>query len=251
MSQIQVQDKQGVKIITINRPEKRNALSLEMYTCMTEHLIEGESDNAIYAFLIKGQSNVFTAGNDVADFLTASHLDEQHPAFRFLFTLLDLTKPIVAAVTGAAIGIGTTLLLHCDLVYASRSAKFQLPFINLSLVPEAGSSLLLPQLMGLQQASELLLLGESFDVQKAKSLNIINDVISDEDIFEHALAKAIKLASQPPQALQATRVLLRPNKELVRQQMKMELNEFGIRLKSDEAKIRFQAFLNNSNIIND
>lgn len=243
MSTIQVQDEQGVRIITINRPEKRNALSLEMYTCLTEYLIQGESDNAIHAFLIKGQAECFTSGNDVADFLTNSNLDSEHPAFRFLFTLLDLNKPIVAAVTGAAVGIGTTLLLHCDLVYAAPSAKFQLPFINLALVPEAGASLLLPQLVGLQKASELLLLGESFDADTAKSLNIINEQVSDDMIFEYSLSKAIKLASQPPQALQATRALLRPNKELVREQMRMELKEFEIRLNSDEAQMRFQAFL--------
>lgn len=243
MSTIQVQDEQGVRIITINRPEKRNALSLEMYTSLTEYLIQGESDNAIHAFLIKGQAECFTSGNDVADFLTNSNLDAEHPAFRFLFTLLDLTKPIVAAVTGAAVGIGTTLLLHCDLVYAAPSAKFQLPFINLALVPEAGASLLLPQLVGLQKASELLLLGESFGPETAKSLNIINELVPGEKVFEHSLSKAKKLASQPPQALQATRALLRPNKEQIRDQMKMELKEFETRLKSDEAKMRFQAFL--------
>ncbi|AQS40180.1 Enoyl-CoA hydratase [Shewanella psychrophila] len=243
MSTIQVKDEQGVRIITINRPDKRNALSLEMYTSLTEYLIQGESDNAIYCFLIKGQQDCFTSGNDVADFLKNSKLDSEHPAFNFLFHLLDLKKPLVAAVTGAAVGIGTTLLLHCDLVYADSTAKFQLPFVNLALVPEAGASLLLPQLVGAQKASELLLLGESFDAQTAKTLNIINDVIPSETIFYFALAQAVKLAKQPPQALQASRALIRSNKELVRQQMKDELEQFAIRLKSDEARSRFEAFL--------
>ncbi|RTR40670.1 enoyl-CoA hydratase [Shewanella canadensis] len=244
MSTIQVQDEQGVRIITINRPDKRNALSLDMYTSLTEYLIQGESDNAIHAFLIKGQQDCFTSGNDVADFLKNSNLDAKHPAFRFLFSLLDLKKPLVAAVTGPAVGIGTTVLLHCDLVYADPSAKFQLPFVNLALVPEAGASLLLPQLVGPQKAAELLLLGECFDANTANVLNIVNEVVSEGEIFDYALAKAVKLANQPPQALQATRELLRPNKDLVRKQMERELEQFAVRLKSDEAKNRFKAFLN-------
>lgn len=244
MSTIQVQDEQGVRIITINRPDKRNALSLDMYSSLTEYLIQGESDNAIHAFLIKGQPDCFTSGNDVADFLKNSNLDAEHPAFRFLFSLLDLKKPLVAAVTGAAVGIGTTVLLHCDLVYADPSAKFQLPFVNLALVPEAGASLLLPQLVGPQKAAELLLLGESFDANTANSLNIVNEVVSAGEVFDYALAKAIKLANQPPQALQATRALLRPHKDVVRKQMERELEQFAVRLKSDEAKNRFKAFLN-------
>lgn len=243
MSTIQVKDEQGVRIITINRPEKRNALNLEMYTSLTEYLIQGDSDNAINAFLIKGQQNCFTSGNDVADFLKNSNLDSDHPVCKFLFQLLDLKKPLVAAVTGAAVGIGTTLLLHCDLVYADDTAKFQLPFVNLALVPEAGASLLLPQLIGPHKAAELLLLGESFDAETAKTLNIINDVIPSESIFEFAFGQAVKLAQKPPQALQASRALMRSNKDVIRQQMKDELVQFGIRLKSDEAKACFQAFL--------
>ncbi|MEI6858408.1 MAG: enoyl-CoA hydratase-related protein [Shewanella sp.] len=243
MSTIQIKDKQGVRIITMNRPEKRNALSLEMYTKLTEYLIQGESDNAIQCFLIKGQQDCFTSGNDVADFLKNRHLDSEHPTFNFLFHLLDLKKPLVAAVTGAAVGIGTTMLLHCDLVYADNTAKFQLPFVNLALVPEAGVSLLLPQLVGLQKASELLLLGESFDAQTAKTLNIINDIIPSETIFDFALTQAVKLAKQPPLALQASRALIRSNKEQIRQQMEDELRQFAVRLKSDEAKTRFEAFL--------
>ncbi|MGL4900792.1 MAG: enoyl-CoA hydratase-related protein, partial [Shewanella sp.] len=148
MSHIQVQDDQGVRIISFNRPEKRNALDLNMYKLLTEYLIAGEADNDIRAFMLHGQHNCFTSGNDVADFLKNSELDQNHPTVRFLFCLLELKKPLVAAVSGAAVGIGTTLLLHCDLVYADSSAKFQLPFVNLALVPEAGASLLLPELVG-------------------------------------------------------------------------------------------------------
>lgn len=243
MSTIQVKDENGVRIITFNRPDKRNALNLQMYTQLTEYLIQGESDNEIRAFMFRGQAQCFTSGNDVADFLKNSNLGVDHPAFRFLFCLLDLKKPMVAAVTGAAVGIGTTLLLHCDLVYADNTAKFQLPFVKLALVPEAGASLLLPQVVGHVKAAELLMLGESFDAKSAHQYGLINDVIANEDIFEFSLNQAKKLAQQPPISLQTTKQLMRYNKEEIRAQMEKELVEFGARLASDEAKSRFAAFL--------
>ncbi|MGL5393350.1 MAG: enoyl-CoA hydratase-related protein, partial [Shewanella sp.] len=220
-----------------------NALDLNMYKQLTEYLIEGEADNDIRAFMLHGQNNCFTSGNDVADFLKNSELDQNHPAVRFLFCLLELKKPLVAAVSGAAVGIGTTLLLHCDLVYADPSAKFQLPFVNLALVPEAGASLLLPELVGYQKAAELLLLGESFDAATAYQLNMINGITEPDALLSHALAQAKKLAAQPPQALQITRQLMRPHKNRVQHQMHKELEQFSARLKSAEAKIRFQTFL--------
>ncbi|MEZ9821226.1 enoyl-CoA hydratase-related protein [Shewanella sp. 10N.286.45.A1] len=243
MSTIQVKDDNGVRIITFNRPDKRNALNLQMYTQLTEYLIQGESDNEIRAFMFRGQAQCFTSGNDVADFLKNSNLGVEHPAFRFLFCLLDLKKPVVAAVTGAAVGIGTTLLLHCDLVYADNTAKFQLPFVKLALVPEAGASLLLPQVVGHVKAAELLMLGNSFDAKSAHQYGLINDVIANEDIFEFSLNQAKKLAQQPPISLQTTKQLMRYNKEAIRAQMEKELVEFGARLASDEAKSRFAAFL--------
>ena len=237
MSHIQVQDDQGVRIISFNRPDKRNALDLNMYKQLTEYLIEGEADNDIRAFMLHGQDNCFTSGNDVADFLKNSDLGPNHPAVRFLFCLLEL------AVSGAAVGIGTTVLLHCDLVYADNTAKFQLPFVNLALVPEAGASLLLPELVGYQKAAELLLLGESFNAETAHRLNMINEIVAHEDLLSYALSQAKKLANQPPQALQITRQLMRPHKNRVQHQMHQELEQFSARLKSDEAKSRFQAFL--------
>ncbi|WP_394204594.1 enoyl-CoA hydratase [Shewanella waksmanii] len=244
MSTIQIKDEHGVRIITINRPEKRNALNLEMYTALREYLIQGDADNAINAFLIKGQDDCFTAGNDVADFLKNSDLGPEHPAFKFLFSLLDLKKPLLAAVSGPAVGIGTTLLLHCDLVYADESAKFQLPFTNLALVPEAGSSLLLPHLIGHQRAAELLLLGESFDAQQAKTFGVINDVVANAQLQEVALQQAKKIAAKPPQSIQATKALMRPDTTALHAKMTAELKEFAVRLQSDEAKAQFKAFLN-------
>ncbi|WP_299491200.1 enoyl-CoA hydratase-related protein [uncultured Shewanella sp.] len=247
MSKIQVKDVNGVRVLILNRPEKRNAIDLEMYTQLTEYLIQGNSDNDIRAFMIRGQVDCFTAGNDLKDFLKHTDIDPQHPAFRFLFTLLDITKPIVAAVAGAAVGIGTTLLLHCDLVYADKSAKFQLPFVHLALVPEAASSLLLSQIVGPQKAAELLLLGDSFDTEAAHKLNIINEILPSETLFDFAFTQASKLASMPPQAMQASRRLMRSNNDAIRAQMHAELEEFSTRLKSDEAKTRFHAFLNKKN----
>lgn len=243
MSTIQVSDDNGVRVITFNRPDKRNALNLQMYTQLTEYLIQGESDNEIRAFMFRGQAECFTSGNDVADFLQNSSLGADHPAFRFLFCLLDLKKPVVAAVTGAAVGIGTTMLLHCDLVYADNSAKFQLPFVQLALVPEAGASLLLPQVVGQTKASELLMLGESFNASQAHAYGMINDIIESETIFEYALQRAHQLAALPPISLQSTKKLIRYNREEVRAQMEKELIEFEARLASDEAKARFSAFL--------
>ncbi|MGS0676184.1 enoyl-CoA hydratase-related protein [Shewanella sp. 0m-4] len=244
MSTIQVRDDNGVRIITFNRPDKRNALNLQMYTQLTEYLIQGESDNEIRAFMFRGQADCFTSGNDVADFLQNSGLGAEHPAFRFLFCLLELKKPVVAAVTGAAVGIGTTMLLHCDLVYADNSAKFQLPFVQLALVPEAGASMLLPQVVGQAKASELLMLGESFNAEQALSYGLINDIIDNESIFDFAFNRAQKLAALPPISLQTTKKLVRYNKDAVRIQMEKELIEFEARLASDEAKARFAAFLN-------
>ncbi len=243
MSHIQVQDEQGVRIISINRPEKLNALSLDMYQQVTEYLRQGEADNGIRAFLLKGQQNCFTSGNDISDFISNTNMDPTHPAVQFLFCLAELKKPLVAAVAGSAVGIGTTVLLHCDLIYADPSAQFMLPFINLGLVPEAGASLLLPNLIGHPKAAELLMLGEAFDASMALSMGLINHICAQEDLFEYALTKAKQLAKQPAQAMMATKSLLRSNQAEVIEQMQKELKEFEIRLNSDEAKNRFKAFL--------
>ncbi|WOT04651.1 enoyl-CoA hydratase-related protein [Shewanella youngdeokensis] len=243
MGTIKVKDDNGVRIITFYRPEKRNALNLHMYTQLTEYLTEGESNTEISAFMFRGQADCFTSGNDVADFLKNSNLGANHPAFKFLFCLLDLTKPVLAAVTGAAVGIGTTLLLHCDLIYADNSAQFQLPFVKLALVPEAGASMLLPQIVGHMKAAEWLMLGESFNAESAHQYGLVNDIITSEDIFNYTLQQAHKLAALPPMSLQTTKQLMRYNKTAVRAHMKTELAEFAKRLASDEAKSRFAAFL--------
>lgn len=243
MSNIQVQDNKGVRIIRFNRLKKRNAFNIHMYQRLTEYLIEGESDNNIKAFLLCGNEQCFTSGNDIEDFLKNTKLDTNHPAIRFLFLLLELKKPLVASVSGSAIGIGTTLLLHCDLIYADNTAIFQLPFVDLALVPEAGSSLLLPRLIGHPKASELLLLCEKFNAQTALELKLINEIIDPEKLEKHALKKAQQLAQKPAEALQLTRQLMRLNKHRLQHQMYMEIEHFAKQLNSKEAKANFKAFL--------
>jgi len=198
------------------------------------------SYNDIRAFLFHGTENCFTSGNDIVDFLQSGALDDNHPTVKFLFCLLDLKKPVVAAVTGAAVGIGTTLLLHCDLVYADNKAKFQMPFVNLALVPEAASSILLPLIVGQQKAAELILLGEAFDAETAEKLTIINRVVAQDELISFSLAQAKKLAALPPLSMQASKRLFRHNQAEVKAQMKLELVEFAERLQSDEAKKPFQ-----------
>ena len=177
MSTLLVNDTNGVRSICFNNPDKLNAIDLDMYKQLTEYLIEGETDNDIRAFLLKGNGDNFTCGDDIADFLTNSDLRNNHPAVRFLYCLLETKKPKIAAVSGAALGVGTTLLLHCDLVYAAPSARFQLPFVSLGVVPKAGATLLLPELIGHQKAAELLLLGESFTAHDALEYGLINTIV--------------------------------------------------------------------------
>jgi enoyl-CoA hydratase/carnithine racemase len=243
MSHILVEDIQGVRVITLNRPDKLNAITIDMYNDMTKAVAEGCADDAVKVFLFKGQSNCFTAGNDISGFVNSGEVNAEHPTFKFLFTMLDATKPVVAAVAGAAVGIGTTLLLHCDLAYAAPNTKFKLPFVDLALVPEAGSSFMLPRLIGQVNASELLLLGGTFDAEKAYAYNLINGIVDENEVADFAMKQAIKLSKKPPQAVAMTREMLRGDKEDIRAAMHKEIEGFASRLQSDEAKAIFKAFL--------
>ncbi len=243
MSALLVNDKNGVRTICFNKPAKLNAIDLKMYKQLTEYLIQGESDNDIRAFLIKGSGDHFTSGNDIADFLNGGDLQNNHPAVRFLYCLLELKKPLIASVSGTAVGIGTTLLLHCDLVYAEPSAKFQLPFVQLGLVPEAGCSMLLPQLVGHQKAAELLLLGEPFSAKQALEFGIVNQIVEIDNLHEFAEKKAVQVARQPVNAVRETLKLMRPYKHKIQHQMYQELEIFSACLKSEETQKKFSQFL--------
>jgi enoyl-CoA hydratase/carnithine racemase len=228
----------------IERPERKNALTQAMYTALTEALQAGEADSGVRALLITGTEDCFTAGNDMGDFLNNPAADEDAPVMRFLNLLPVLTKPLLAAVNGPAVGVGTTLLLHCDLVYLGADARLQLPFVNLGLCPEAGSSLLLPAIMGHQRAAELLLLGESFDAARARELGLANEVLASSAYRDHARAKAQQLAQQPAAAARLTKQLLKePQREQLQRQMAEEGRAFRERLVSPEAREAMQAFM--------
>jgi enoyl-CoA hydratase/carnithine racemase len=230
--------------IQMNRPEKKNALTRAMYQTMANAILGADKDSAIRVILLTGTKDCFTSGNDLADFMSVQNEPGVKPHNPFLAVISRAEKPVVAAVSGSAIGIGTTMLLHCDLVYAGTKARFQLPFVNLGLCPELASSLLLPRLIGHQKASELFLLGEVFDAQTAREIGLVNAVYPDEDLFEKALQKARQLAAQPPASMRITKTLMkRPIEAAVSKAIGEELELFVERLKSPEAAEAFQAFI--------
>lgn len=237
--------KDGVFRIEICRPDKKNALTTEMYAALADALDAAEQDAAVRVIVIHGQPGMFTAGNDLGDFLANPPLQEnpQPPVFRFLNTFSTLKKPLIAAVSGVAVGVGTTLLLHCDLVYAGSSARFQLPFVSLGLCPEAASSLLLPALAGHVRATEMLLLCEPFGADNAREVGLVNAVLPDEQVVEHAMAQARKLAALPTASVKLTKQLLKSAQQsLIAQTMDSEVQHFKERLVSPEAKEAFAAF---------
>jgi enoyl-CoA hydratase/carnithine racemase len=241
---IVTQTAERVLRIEIRRPERKNALTVAMYAAMADALRRAAADPAVRAVLLHGQPGIFTSGNDIADFMNAStDFAEDRPVFDFLRTISTSPKPIVAAVTGPAIGIGTTLLLHCDLVYAGEGARFQLPFVNLALVPEAASTLLLPAAIGYPRAAELLLLGEPFTAAKARDYGIVTDVVADDETMNAARAATLALAAKPPAALRLTRTLMRQAMaEPIARQMREEARHFAAQRGSPEAAEAFQAF---------
>jgi len=236
--------KDGILSITINRPEKKNALTMAMYMGLSKAIIRGEEDKQARVFLIHGTGGSFTSGNDLKDFLDVPPRDENSPVFQFMRTINAAKKPIVAAVNGSAVGIGTTMLLHCDLVYAAKDAKFNLPFVNLGLCPEAGSSFLLPLLAGYHRAAELLLLGEPFSAEKAKEIGLVNEISEDETtVIARATEKAKRLASQPQVAVLLTKEMLKKRlSEIVRSTMSEEIRTIIERFVSPEAKEALSAF---------
>lgn len=241
---IESETKDSICRITINRPEKKNALTSGMYHALTESLTAAEADPAVRVILIHGAGGNFTAGNDLADFLDQPPTSEEAPVFRFLERFATLEKPFVAAVQGVAVGVGTTLLLHCDLVYAATSTRFLLPFANLGLTPEAACSLLLPQRVGHLRAAELLMLGESFSARTALDCGLINAILPDDEVIEHSLERCRKLATQPAASIRLTKQLLkRTQQQGILETMKLEGEIFKQRLFSAEAKEAFSAFL--------
>jgi len=242
--QIQNEFSDGILTLRINRPDKKNALNLAMYQALADGLSEADSDDAVRVILICGSDDCFTSGNDLTDFLTTPPTGPDSPVMQFLIAISEARKPIVAAVNGAAVGVGVTMLLHCELVYAGNSATFQMPFVNLGLCPEAGSTLLLPRVVGHQRAAELLLLGESFSADKACTLGIVTSVCPDKEVLVTARNKALQLAAQPAAAVRLAKNLLkRDYATQLRETIVEEGVQFIERLKSPEAAEALQAFM--------
>ena len=241
---IEVAREGAVMSAAFARPQKKNAITGLMYETLIEAFETAARDPEIGALVLSGKGGVFTAGNDIGDFLTVGLRETgDFPAWRFVTTVAEFEKPLIAAVDGLAIGVGTTLCLHCDLVYASPQTRFQTPFVNLGLVPEAGSSLLAPQRFGRAKASEFLLLAEPFGADEALRLGLVNAILPQSELLAHAMERAAALAAKPRAALLATRRLMRGDPEALKAQMAAERHAFSAALKSPEAHAAFQAFL--------
>jgi enoyl-CoA hydratase/carnithine racemase len=233
----------GVATIEIARPEKKNAITVDMYDAMANALRAANADPAVRAVLITGQPGIFTSGNDLEDFMGRPPRGDDAPVFQFMHALVDCSKPVVAAVTGAAIGIGTTLLLHCDLVFVADDARLAMPFVGLGLVPEFASSLVVPQLMGNRRAAEKLLLGDPFTGEQAVECGIANRVLPGSEVVNHARRIAERFNNLAPGAVRESKRLIRdPQREAVKATIAREAEIFGERLRSPEAMEAFQAF---------
>jgi enoyl-CoA hydratase/carnithine racemase len=240
---------QGVQILTLNRPDKMNALTPEMYEALAVRLDEADRDPAIRVTLITGVGRAFTAGNDMADFAMTSAMpdesepEEDMPVGHFIRSMREAQKPVMIAVNGLAVGIGVTMLLLCDIAYAAESATFQLPFVRLGLVPEAGSSLLLPRFLGRQKAGDLLLTGRKIGAAKAESLGLLAEVFPDDMLAEEALTRAKQVAALSPTAIRITKSLIRDiDNDVVGQRALEEHHHFSALLRSAEAKEALSAF---------
>lgn len=230
-----------------DRAEKKNAITVAMYDAMVSGLEDAANDDAIRVVSVIGADSIFTAGNDIGDFLSAGALNEQHPTVRFLYTIRDFPKPIIAGVRGAAIGIGTTLLMHCDAVVAGESSKFSLPFTKLALVPEAASSVLFPLIAGRMRASWYILSGESFGAAAAKEMGLASHVVADDEVEATLQAMCAHVADLPPNSVMNTKRLLKAQfKNLVDAAMRDELVAFAAALQSEEARAAFMKFMSRS-----
>lgn len=242
--QVEIKNESGILTLTLKRPDKKNALTNEMYGALADAVEGAENDAAVRVILIRGEGDSFTAGNDLGEFAAVAAgkaTGERHVA-RFLRSLGRATKPLVAAVQGRAVGVGTTMLLHCDLVVLAENALLSTPFINLALVPEAASSILMPLRIGYARAFELFALGESVAANVALEWGLANRVVPLEKLDTEATALAQRLARQPLGSLVATKKLMRNGDVLVKQ-MQAEAEYFDVRLKSAEAREAFQAFV--------
>ena len=241
---IRTQTQGPVLEIAFDRPARRNAITAAMYEALTAAIAQAEGDRAVRVMLLHGTPEAFTAGNDIEDFMQRPPQGEEAPVFRFLKTMSQAKKPIVAAVNGPAVGIGTTLLLHCDLVYAAEDARFQLPFVALGVVPEFASSYLLPLVAGYHRAAELLLLGDPFDAKKAAECGFVTRVVPAAETLTAARAAAARVAALPAKSVQASKALMKaPHAAAVAAQLQAESAQFRAMLAGPDAREALAAFL--------
>ena len=234
----------GVMTLTFNRVDKKNSITAAMYTALAEGVEQAAADTAVRVLVIQGHESIFSAGNDIADFLHQPPSGQDSPVFRFLRAMATIEKPVVAAVAGPAVGIGTTLLFHCDLVYAGDNAAFSMPFVNLGLCPEAASSLLVPRMFGYHRAAEALLLGEPFFAEAALEVGLVNRVLPPTEVNGYAHAQARKLAAKPLSSLVETKRLMKGGQQAeVLAKMAEEGQSFGRMLREPAVREAFSAFM--------
>ncbi len=244
MSDILIDTAAGVMTLTINRLDKKNSLTQAMYGAMADALNQAAADAAVRAVVLQGHETIFSAGNDIGDFLNGPTSTLESPVYRFLQGIAQFPKPLVAAVCGPAVGVGTTMLFHCDLVYAGDNAAFSMPFVNLGLCPEAGSSLLVPQMMGYHRAAEALLMGEPFMAEAAQEVGLANRVLPPTEVNGYANTQARKLAAKPITSLIETKHLMKKGQlSAVLHQIEEEAARFGHLLVQPAAKEAFGAFM--------
>ena len=244
MSEILIHQEAGVLTLTFNRVERKNSINVAMYDALATALEKAAGDAATRVVVIQGHETIFSAGNDIEDFLKNKPAGMDSPVFRFLRGIATFPKPLVAAVCGPAVGVGTTLLFHCDLVYAGDNAAFSMPFVNLGLVPEAASSLLVPQMFGYHRAAEALLLGEPFMAEAALEVGLVNRVVPPSEANALAQAQARKLAAKPLSSLIATKQLMKGGQQkAVLERMGEEGAQFGRMLGEPAAREAMTAFM--------
>jgi enoyl-CoA hydratase/carnithine racemase len=243
MSDILTHIDAGVMTITFNRLDKKNSITASMYATMADAVAQAAADASVRVVLFQGHESIFSAGNDIGDFLNQPPSTQESPVFRFLRGIATFEKPMLAAVAGPAVGIGTTMLFHCDLVYAGDNAAFSMPFVNLGLCPEAASSLLAPRMFGYHRAAEALLMGEPFFAEAAQEVGLVNRVVPPTEVNAYAQAQARKLAGKPLSSLIETKRLMKGDTHAVLQKMDEEGKSFGRMLREPAAKEAFGAFM--------
>lgn len=244
MSDILIDTSEGITTLTLNRPDKKNSLTTDLYSALAEAIQAAAADARVRVLVLQGHETVFSAGNDIHDFLNNPPATLDAPVFQFLNAIRDFPKPLVASVCGPAVGVGTTMLMHCDLIYAGDNALFALPFVNLGLCPEAGSSLLLPARIGHQRAAQALLLGDPFNAQTALEWGLVNAVLPPTEVSAYARGQAQKLATKPMASLiQTKRLMKRSYAAALPAHMDEEANTFGPMLSQPAAKEALSAFV--------